>query len=151
VLAALLAQHASADEIYRWIDDQGVVNYTQQKPRDKDAEAILTRSGTRATTAEPAPTVVEAPVTSATGEPLNEEQQKMLEDLRRAEAARQEEVARIKEHNCERSRDVLERLTVKNRVRVADENGQYRVMPEDERQERISEAQENIARYCASA
>ena len=75
----------------------------------------------------------------------------MLEGLRAAEQARQQEIAKIKEQNCQQSRDVLARLTVKNRIRVKGPDGEYAIMPEDERQSRISEAQQNIVRYCAPA
>jgi hypothetical protein len=104
------------------------------------------------TKAEAVPVEASQPaVTTTTGQPLDEEQQKMLQDLQAAEQQRQVEVARIKEQNCQRSRDVLSRLTVKSRIRVRDENGQDRVMPEDERQDRIAQAQEGIALYCAPA
>ena len=146
---ALTGASAGADTIYRWVDDNGVINYTQQKPRGRDAVAINTGSEQRSRqTAEPAPP---PPTSAATGEPLNPEQERMLKGLRAAEQHRQEEIARIKAENCQRSRDVLTRLTLKNRIRVRGEDGEYRIMPEDERQKRISEAQQNIARYCASS
>lgn len=142
---------ASADEIYRWVDENGVVNYTQQKPRDMDSEAIVTDSGgPRVVRNAPAPAPVPA-TSAATGEPLSAEQEKMLEGLRAAEQARQEEIAKIKAQNCQQSRDILERLSVKNRIRVKGADGEYTTMPEDERQSRISEAQQNIVRYCAPA
>ncbi len=149
-LLLLTGLSASADEIYRWVDENGVVNYTQQKPRGTEAEAIVTQGGsTRAARNAQAP--APAPVSSAaTGEPLSAEQEKMLEGLRAAEQTRQHEIAKLKEQNCQQSRDVLSRLTVKNRIRVKGENGDYTVMPEDERQDRISKAQQNIARYCVS-
>jgi hypothetical protein len=75
----------------------------------------------------------------------------MLEGLQAAEQARQSEIAKIKEQNCMQSRDILSRLTVKQRIRIRDESGQYRIMPEEERQERIQKAQEGIALYCTSA
>ena len=85
------------------------------------------------------------------GEALNDDQQKMLADLQAAERARQDQIARIKDQNCQRSRDVLDRLTLKSRIRVKGEDGEYRVMGEDERQERIAKAQEGIALYCVPA
>ena len=151
ILAVVLTgANAGADTIYRWVDDNGVINYTQQKPRGREAVAIRTGSEKRSTqTAEPLPPP--PPTSAATGEPLNPEQERMLKGLRAAEQQRQEEIARIKAENCQRSRDVLTRLTLKNRIRVRGEDGEYRIMPEDERQKRISEAQQNIARYCASS
>lgn len=149
----LVSGTVTAEEIYRWVDENGVVNYTQLKPRDTEAETITTKSGGTRVVKEPAAQPAAEPVvtSTATGQPLNAEQQKMLEGLQAAERARQDEVAKIKAHNCQQSREVLARLTVKNRIRVRDENGEYRAMPEDERQERISKAQESIALYCASA
>lgn len=151
-LLLLTGLSASADEIYRWVDENGVVNYTQQKPRGTEVETIVTKGGSaRVARNTPTPAAAPAPVTSAaTGERLSPEQEKMLEGLRAAEQTRQNEIAKIKEQNCQQSRDVLSRLSVKNRIRVKGEDGDYTVMPEDERQDRISKAQENIARFCVS-
>lgn len=145
-LVALASLPAAADQIYRWVDENGVVNYTQQKPRGTEAESIVTDTG--APRAVSTTSTVAAPASAATGEPLSAEQEKMLEGLKAAERARQDEIARIKADNCQQSRDVLSRLTLKNRIRVKGPDGEYRVMPEDERQERIGKAQENIALYC---
>lgn len=148
LLLALTGVPAGADQIYRWVDDGGVVNYTQQKPRDTDSEAIVTQGGTSRRVSEaPAPIPVNS---AATGAPLSAEQEKMLDGLRAAEKTRQVEIAKIKDDNCQQSRDVLSRLTLKNRIRVRGEDGEYQIMPEDERQERISAAQENVALYCVS-
>jgi hypothetical protein len=148
-LLMMASLSASADEIYRWVDENGVVNYTQQKPRNTEAETIVTSSGTpRVANDNPAPTPVTSP---STGQPMSAEQEKMLEGLRAAERTRQQEIAKIKEQNCQQSRDVLSRLTLKDRIRVKGPDGEYTIMPEDERQERISKAQENIALFCVKA
>lgn len=151
-LLIVASGQTAADQIYRWVDANGVVNYTQLKPRDTDAQTITTQGGATRV-AKPAPAAATpAPVPDpATGEPLSPEQEAMLEGLRAAERARQEEIAKIKAENCQQSRDVLARLTVKNRIRVRGEDGEYRIMADDERESRISEAQKNVALYCASA
>jgi hypothetical protein len=150
-LTALGAMSVAADTIYRWVDENGVVNYTQQKPRDTDSEAITTRGGPHAVAKQSA-AAQPAPVSDpSTGEPLSPEQKKMLQGLRNAEQARQDEIAKIKAQNCQQSRDVLARLSVKSRIRVRGDDGEYRIMPEDERQQRIDEAQKNVALYCAPA
>ncbi len=147
IALASIAFAASADQVYRWVDEDGVVNYTQQKPRDTVAEQLTISTG--------APRVMDttpAPIVSpATGQELNADQQKMLEGLRAVEQARKNEIAKIKQENCQKSRSVLSRLTIKNRIRVKDETGEYQIMGEDERQERIQKAQEGIAQYCAAA
>lgn len=140
LILALCAYSASADQVYRWVDEQGVVNYTQQKPRDMDAEQLSTRSGASRV-------VDEAPIPVVSQE-LSQDQQSMLEGLQAKEQARKEDIAKIKQENCEKSQAVLGRLTIKNRIRIRGDDGEYRIMAEDERQERIQEAQMGIAQNC---
>ena len=131
-------------EVYRWVDENGVVNYTQQPPRGVESQQVATRLG--------APSVVStvpattAPDTNQQAD-LTEDQQAMLEDLRQAEITRQEEVTKIRTSNCGQARTMLERLQASGRVRVRDGNSE-RVMGEDERQQRISDAQEGVAINC---
>ena len=138
-----------AAEVYRWVDADGVVNYTQQKPRDIAVQQLTTSAGAPTVVREqPASKPVEQPETTET---MTESQQRMLEDLQAKEQARQDEIARIREENCSKSRSVLSNLSAKERIRVRDDNGTERMMPEDERQRRISEAQQGIVQNCASA
>lgn len=141
----------TAADIYRWVDENGVVNYTQQKPRDVDAELVSSRSPSAARAAD-APPAAGRPDPAARAQPqLDEKQQRLLEELQAAEAARREEVAEARADNCRRARALLERLTTKSRIKVRGEDGQVQVLPEEERQQRITEAQQGIAVNCDSA
>ena len=147
VTLTLYLPAAMADEIYRWVDADGVVNYTQRKPEGSaNVQRVETRSGSVNTVASevvaPSPAAAESPE-------LTPAQQEMLDDLERAEADRQTEVAKIRSENCEKAREVLEKLTVRSRIRVVSDDGTTRIIPEEERQERISEAQQAIATNCA--
>ena len=151
-VALLTAGLAHSAEVYRWVDENGVVNFTQQKPRNVASQHLVTKAG--------APTLVrgaeraqapQAASSTADGADMSTDQQQMLEDLRAAEEARQDEVARIRAANCERSRKVLANLSARGRIRVVDENGTERMMDEDERQRRISEAQQGIVDNCSAA
>ena len=55
---------------------------------------------------------------------------------------------RPEQENCNRSRDVLNRLNVRSRIRVRNADGSARMMDETERQERIADAQKGVAQYC---
>jgi hypothetical protein len=132
-------------EIYRYVDANGVVNYVQQLPYGVQGERIQTNAG--------APVIAEKaqpPTTNAPAQPkLDPQQQAMLDELNKKEKARRDEIARIRQDNCKRSRQVLERLSVAGRVRVNDPDGTQRMMPEDERQQRIAEAQKGIVTNCS--
>lgn len=131
--------------VYRWVDETGVVNYTQIKPEGVPSQRVSADTG------RPFANVPAAPDAAAAPQPaLTDNQQKMLEGLRAAEAARQAEVAKVREANCEQARAVLERLSARGRIRVVGDDGEQRVMPDEERQQRISQAQGSVAANCAT-
>ena len=138
-------------EVYRWVDNNGVVNFTQLKPRGVQAQQLSTTGGAPRVIAEVADELAGGPADAqAEDSDLSPEQQEMLRELQQAEQARQTEVAKIREANCEKSRSVLERLSASSRIRVRGAGGTERVMGEDERQRRVQEAQRGIAQNCVS-
>lgn len=150
-LLMLVASSAYAEDIYRWVDAEGVVNYTERKPKGVESQ-LVRRSGRSDKVAGVAPITADASgnQTTTADSNLNSDQQAMLDDLKTSEAKRQEDIAKIKQDNCGRARAVLERLTKIGRVRVRGEDGTERALPEDERQARIDEAQKGIAANCTS-
>jgi hypothetical protein len=157
LLAAPLLMGA---EVYRWVDGDGVVNYGQRVPEGVVAERVSASTGQRIVTTAPArggqvaagQTATEpGPIDAPADQQLTPEQQKMLDDLRAAEQVRQQELARIREANCQQARTLLDQLTSRGRLRVRGDDGVERVLPEDERQRRIEEAQRGIAVNCAES
>lgn len=149
-----------AEEVYRWVDANGVVNFTQQRPREVTAEEISTRNSdvnivsnvAQNTAAMSGQQPQSLPATAGDqSRQMDAAQQEMLEGLRAEEAQRQIELADARDSNCKKSRDVLARLTGKPRIRVRGTDGVERMMPEDERQRRIDDAQRGVANYCTSA
>jgi hypothetical protein len=149
-----------AEEVYRWVDADGVVNFTQQRPRAVTAEQISTRdsdvnivSNVAQNTAAVSGEQPQSFPATASGQSrqMDAAQQEMLEGLRAEEAQRQIELADARDSNCKKSRDVLARLTGKSRIRVRGSDGVERMMPEDERQRRIDDAQMGVANNCTSA
>ncbi len=155
----LYPEHAAA-ETYRWVDNNGIVNYSERKPKGVDP-ARLTVIGDKASRRQsrtrelpnadsPTPVAQNTGATEPAPAELNEKQQKMLEDLQRAEAERLANVAQIKADNCERSRRVLANLSTNGRLKVKGEDGNVRVLPEEERLQGIADAQRGIAANCDS-
>ena len=108
---------AVADEIYRWVDADGVVNYTQRKPAGgTNVEQVETLTGST-NVVEPDVLAPQAESDDATAAPeLTDAQRQMLDDLEQAERERQQEVVKIRAENCEKARDVLEKLTQRSRI-----------------------------------
>jgi hypothetical protein len=155
VLASLPALMGAG--VYRWVDANGVVNYTQQQPPGVNADHIEADSGRRlddaATPPESAPAA--AADTTATAQPskdrLTDAQREALAGLEAAEQGRRDELANLKKANCERAQGVLDRLSANGRIRVRDADGIDRAMTEDERQERIGKAQHDVVDNCVDA
>ena len=155
ILAPALAQ---ADVMYRWIDKDGVLNYSQVEPQGVKAEKVITRGSITASTTAKArssagKTDPDAPALDGLppaedGPKLTAEQQRKLDELKALHAQEEQKVADIRKANCDKSRSVLERLTQSARIRVREGSGDERVIGEDERQKRIQEAQVGIASNC---
>lgn len=140
-------------DVYRWKDANGVINYTQQRPQGFEAELISASGQVRSnrassTTVETVPAPSAAAPLAADGGELNAEQQKMLDDLKLAEQERQEAFLAAKNDNCERARGLLQQLSARGRIRVTGADGEQKILPEEERQQRISEAQQGVAENC---
>lgn len=146
LLWSLAGANFAAADVYRWVDASGVVNYGALPPEGVNATLVSrSKSGRlRTSTAASAEVVSD----SADDDEMSPEQKAMLKDLEAAEQTRQMEVAKIRASNCEKSRKVLENLTKTQRIRVTEGDGYQRIIGEDERQERISNAQQAIAMNC---
>jgi hypothetical protein len=137
-------------EVYRWVDEHGVVNYTQRKPEHVASERLVAgRPGSPQPAAE-APHAPAGAAPAASGE-LTETQQRMLDNLRAAEAARQTELTQVRQHNCTEARAILARLTSTGRIRMRNADGTEEILGEDERQARIEQAQRAIAENCTNS
>ena len=144
IILAVSLPFLMGSEIYRYVDANGVVTYAQQLPYGVKGEQIRTMAGAPSVAMPATPPKTEEPEQPA----LSPQQQAMLDNLKKTEEARKEEIARIREANCTRSKDVLERLSSVGRIRVKGPDGQEVKMPEEERQSRIEEAQRGIVANC---
>jgi hypothetical protein len=140
-------------DFYRWADADGVVNYSQRKPEGVESARMRADTGQRVTVdgGVPAATPASAlPAATAAG-PTAVTSHAPLEN---AEATAPgmpsaQELAKQRNELCKSARAVLEQLTSRGRVRVRDEDGTARLLTEDERQERIGQAERSMANHCA--
>ena len=161
LILSMLPAFAAAD-IYRYVDKNGVVTYTEQLPYGVTGERIVTENtgptqtvrnldGSTASSdvTQAAPNA--APPVANDKVKLSKQQQSMLQELKAADDARKQELAKIRDANCERSKDVLDRLQSRGRIRVKDDDGTERIIGEDEREQRIQEAQDGVATNCSGS
>ena len=153
---------ASAEQaVYRWVDANGVVQFTQTAPRGIPYERVSPsgrqqqapsfynpRRGSPATVA----------ASSAAGEASDAAPQSLSADQQQRQAALQEEaqarlseIAEARRRNCELARQQFEEFTTFARIRVADGQGGVRILSEEERAERLAEAEQAILLNCDDA
>jgi len=125
----LLALPVSANEIYRWVDDNGVVHFTD-RPRE-GAERLTVRTATPSTTARQ----------STAAAPRSEQRELMAEPDA-------DKTAEIREANCTSSRERLARLQRAPRLYREGEDGARLYLDDDERASVLAEAQELVENWC---
>jgi hypothetical protein len=143
----LLAPVAQADDVYKWLNEYGEVQYTQMPP-PHGIQAIRIQS---------APPIInepdEPPDAPATEEqPADEFVDEQFQDAGQEDAAdsaaRDAELARSMKENCDNARKNLTTLNRGGQARFIKPNGEVFRLTEEERQQRINEAKDQIKLLC---
>lgn len=127
-------------EMYKWIDSQGKVQYSDQPP-SVNAQTIK------------APQSGQAETTSQATQSLNEQDQAYQKRRAEAEQARvkaekEAEQARVKAENCAKARNNLDTLQSTRRVYTTNAAGQRVYMDDAARSSALAEAQKAISENC---
>lgn len=147
---AMLTVAADANgQVYRWVDENGVVHYGDRAPQGVEA----TRVGVNPNTVpiarpESSPPPAEAPTESA-GDPAEALSYAELRRRERAEQRQQNlEIERARTADCARVRKTRNLLEPSPRVIVQDEDGNPRRLDDNERLRLLEESQQFLAKYC---
>lgn len=142
-LAALsLAAAPAGAEMYRWIDEQGKVQYSDQPPPAK------AKSGTKLNISnQPA-----APAATAEKSAKDKELEfrKRQTDAADADAKQKkaEEEKQTRAANCDSARKNLRSLEESGRIFTYDEKGERTYMSDAEREKNIANARKAVAEWC---
>ena len=132
--------HAAPD-IYRWVDDEGVVHFSEQAPTNVEAEKVDTRvdesSGVEFDT--------ESSSASDNGAPNMAEQ--LREERAEARFKASEKRTRI-EASCEQAKAVIAQLEPFPRVMTVNEEGETVRMDDNVRLEKLGAAKDYVAANC---
>ena len=145
MLLALTPALASA-AIYKWVDEQGNVQYSAEKPVGAEAEKMSVNS--------------RAPVDSSTyrksgrdnSKSDNKNSDKDNKDKTPAEKktdqTKQAESDKIKKEMCDEARKTLSTIEGSGQVRIEDGKGNINYMSEEEVASRKKSEQERVNKYC---
>ena len=136
-----------AEKIYKWVDENGQIHYSSQKPENQPVETVKIRKGPTVT---PQPAEEQASEDgAAVAEELTDEE---IEEEAAAEEAARKQLAEADRVNnrkqCELARRNYDALNATTRVTRRDANGQVVRMTDDERVNALKNARLGIQRFC---
>ncbi len=147
--ALICSATVQAATYYTWVDEQGLTYYSATPPSGVDSSQVKTlqmNSGTktsRSSTFAPATTPAPTPTPNTDQADSNAEEKAdpaFKQQLADAEVTRKK--------NCETAKNNKVQLTLKNRIRLLTDDGTYRILSEEEKQQEIRMAEEAIDTYC---
>jgi len=165
VLSVLLAQTAlAAKDYYMWVDENGITNFSAQRPKDHpEAKHIVEGEGaaqsledSRRPGYEQFKRETEAAAAAAAAKRAPAAKQPAKKSVNPDQAAAadraklEQKVAAEKRSNCEKAQRNLQMLQTHPRIRTAGPNGEQRVMTPEEKQAKIQESQAAIRDNCSS-
>ncbi len=151
IVLALLATTSAYCEVYKWVDADGTVHYSDQPSPDAVKEQSLgIKSGTSGTEA---PGTEKAAPKSAGPKTYIEEGAEFRKRQVEAEAKRAKDekaLAEAKEaqQNCERARSSLQSLQTGQRVTVYDGKGERAYLDDNAREQEIANTQKAVNFWC---
>jgi hypothetical protein len=136
----LVAMGLAQAAMYKWVDENGVTQYSQYPPPNHKAEVVA-----------PPPPPAEDP--GEARKKLEATLQKQNEQRETAttagkEQAKTAEQAKLREQNCQTARSNLEKLTTGGRKRVIGADGVATYLTEEDQQARIDTAKKQIEEFC---
>jgi hypothetical protein len=146
-LVIVVSGGLAAGEVYRWVDEDGVVHYGDRAEGIPNAEVVDVPSQPSGQTDALPPTTPAAAQAEAENEPSYAQQRRDARAEARRKAA--EERQQI-EANCAVARNRVAALEPSTRVLVEDDDGTVTRMDDDRRLELLDEAKAYIARNCGS-
>ena len=149
-LATLLCSlSTSAAEYYTWVDENGVVNYSERNPQGYSAEHVSgsQRFGYQRTRVVPDAEATSRPAESS-GTSTASDDQSIDAQIADEKARINQEIAAAKRSNCLIGKRNLAQLEAYARIRVKDDDGSERVLDDKEKTERIERARKTIRENC---
>jgi hypothetical protein len=136
---------SASDAYYTSVDENGVTNFAQQDPKDYESTYVRT-TAQAARLNRPTPKTNVDDTASASEQEVDPDReiQEEREDIR-------QQIAKIRASNCKIGKRNLAKLEAYARIRVIEEDGQERVISEEEKQARTEKARKTITENCVNS
>lgn len=145
MLLVMFVGQSMATKVYKWVDENGQIHYSSQKPVNQKVETVKLRKAPKVTAAsEQADT--EEDTETATDEATTDDVEDAAEAAAREQLAAADRVNRQKQ--CELAKNNYAALNRTIRVVKTNENGETVRMTDDERVKALATAQRGIDQYC---
>lgn len=126
--------------VYKWVDADGVVHYSDQRPEGVSSQELgikpIPRSGS------------DAPSNQLEDQVRKLDEQQELKRLRDQQATENAAVAKREADNCKQAKENLDILMKQARVRAQGQDGELRFLTPEEILDQRKKAQEVIDRDC---
>jgi hypothetical protein len=142
VATMTFAAGATANEIYKWTDDEGNVHY-EDRPSGAATEERIDITYRRTDSG-----AVNQRIQARLDRQADRTEAKSVADAQEQEAAEQAAAAEERSQACERARARLETYLQSRRLYRTDENGERVYLDDAERQEARQKAEEQITEFC---
>jgi hypothetical protein len=140
VLLVAPAFSVQAEQVYRWVDENGGVHYSATPPEGKAAEERNLRY-----IRNPDPAAAEAAQKRWSEQ---DKQRATAQQEAAAQGARSATERAERARNCQTAREIISRLESAPATRYRQEDGSYRMYTPDEIAQKVSEAREREREYC---
>lgn len=130
---ALMPAAGADDAIYKWVDDAGVTQYTQQPPMDRDAQRLESGRATGPSASPPTRSTEPAPSARETDREADEDYP-----------------ASVAEY-CEQMREQADTLASDAPVQLRGDDGSLQMIDGEDRAQRLEQARSQIAEHCDDA
>lgn len=134
-----MVANLQAQEVYRWVDEEGVTHYSSTPPPDRNADTIDARN----------PPADDPEASRKEIEQLRQSNKTRLykKRLEREIAAGEKKQQQERERFCNRLRDKRQTLLTIPQVREETEDG-LRVMTQEERETTLQDYEQQLAEHC---
>ena len=141
-------QSAAQDEVYRWVDENGVVHFGDRAPQQNEAEVVSIPQTSGISLKPPSdPETAETANSADEMEPQPSAAQQ-ARDARAEARLEREAKAEVTAKNCKAARELINKLEPSTRVIVRHEDGTVTRMDDNERLAELARAQAFVAENC---